>query len=445
MRVAEVVQGGVEDGVGSIGGRQDAPSGTQRRRCPRLPTALGSLRHRNFRLLWTGNLVSQTGDWMDQIALNWLVYELTGSAFYLGVLNFCRLAPVLVFTLVGGVIADRVDRRWLLFTTQAVAMVLAFVLAILVSFGHVQFWMVVVIGVARGVALAFNFPARQSLISDLVPRELLTNAVALNQATMNLTRVIGPTIGGILIATVGVSGAFYLNGLSFVAVLWGLALMRFPPRQVKAKKGVLADLMGGLRYIQGQPDLRLLVVLALVPMILGMPYMTMLTVFASDVLDVGGTGLGLLMACSGGGAVCGALFIASRTSTTGRRMVMFVGLLGFGVALAVFSLSPWFWLSAGSLVAVGFSQQVYNAQNNALIQEDVDPEYRGRVLSTLFLNRGLIPLGTVIAGFGTDLFGAQITMATMAGALLLMAVLVSGRRLTAPSAQRPTTEPSISG
>src|SRR4051794_36688294 len=378
---------------------------------------------------------------MDQIALNWLVYQLTGSAFYLGVLNLCRLAPILVFTLVGGVIADRVDRRWLMFTTQVTAMVLAFVLAILVSTGYVQFWMVVLIGVSRGVALAFNFPARQSLISDLVPRENLANAVALNQATTNLTRVIGRTMGGIWIATVGGGGAFYLNGLSFVAVLGGLAMMRFPPRQVRAKKGMLDDLMGGLRYIQGQPDLRMLVLIALVPMILGMPYMTMLTVFASDVLQVGGDGLGLLIACSGAGAVCGALFIASRRSTTGRRQVMFVGLLGFGVALIVFAASPWMWLSAVSLLAVGFSQQVYNAQNNALIQEDVDPEYRGRVLSTLFLNRGLIPLGTVVAGFGTDMFGARVTLGTMAVALLVMALLVSRRTLTRP---RQTVEAAAS-
>jgi MFS family permease len=288
------------------------------------------------------------------------------------------------------------------------------------------------------VALAFNFPARQSLISDLVPRDLLSNAIALNQATMNLTRIIGPTIGGILIVTVGVAGAFYLNGLSFVAVLGGLALMRFPPRQTRAKKGILADLMGGLRYIQGEPDLRLLVMLALVPMILGMPYMTMLTVFASDVLNVGGDGLGLLVACSGSGAVCGALFIASRKSGTNGRRIMFVGLLGFGAALLVFALSPSIWLSAASLMVVGFSQQVYNAQNNALIQEEVDPEYRGRVLSTLFLNRGLIPLGTVFAGFGTDLVGAPITLAGMAAMLLLLAVMVSGRRLVAAPASSQT-------
>jgi predicted MFS family arabinose efflux permease len=174
-------------------------------------------------------------------------------------------------------------------------------------------------------------------------------------------------------------------------------------------------------------------------MILGMPYMTMLTVFASDVLQVGGSGLGFLVACSGGGAMCGALFIASRSGRSGRRKIMFTGLLGFGVALLVFALSPWFWLSAITLVAVGFSQQIYNTQNNALIQEDVDPEFRGRVLSTLFLNRGLVPLGTVIAGFGTDLAGAPIALSAMAVALLVMSMLVSRRGLA-----RPRTAPSVS-
>ena len=409
------------------------PDGEARRNGSRvrLPVALGPLRHRSYRLLWTGTLISQSGDWMDQIALNWLVYEITGSAFALGLVNLCRLTPILFFTLVGGVIADRVERRKLMFTTQTVAMVLALVLAVLVSTGLVELWMVLLVAVGRGVAMSFNLPARQSLISDLVPRELLSSAIALNQATNNLTRVVGPAIGGILIATIGVAGAFYVNGFSFLAVLGGLALMRFPPREVRQKQGILTELIGGLRYIRGEPDIRTLVVLALVPMILGQPYMTMLTVFASDVLEVGSSGLGMLMACSGAGAVCGALFIASRGAKRGRRRLMRIGLIGFGVTLLVFSLSPWLWLSAGTLLAVGFSQQVYNAQNNALVQEEVDPEYRGRVVSTLFLNRGLVPLGTAIAGFGTDLWGAQITLGTMAALMVLLAVFVTGRRLMA--------------
>ena len=394
-----------------------------------LPTAFESLRHRNYRLLWIGSLISNSGDWMDQVALNWLVYQLTGSAVSLGLLNLCRLLPILAFTLIGGVVADRVERRRLMFTTQTAAMSLAFILAVLVSTGLVQFWMVLVVAVGRGIALSFNQPARQSLISELVPRPSLMNAIALNSATLNLTRVIGPAIGGLLIASVGVAGAFYVNGASFLAVLWGLALMRFPERAPRPRRGMLSDLAGGVRYVAGHPSLRGLVVLALVPMIFGMPYMSMLTVFARDVLEVGASGLGLLTACSGVGAVSGALFVASRSATAGRRRVMLWGLVGFGAALIAFAVSHWLWLSAAMLVGVGFFQQLYMSLNNTLIQEDVDEEYRGRVLSTLFLNRGMVPLGTMLAGFGTDLIGAQLTTGAMATVLMLLAAFAAGRRL----------------
>jgi MFS family permease len=207
--------------------------------------------------LWFGTVISSSGDWMDQIALNWLVYQLSGSAVQLALLNLARLAPIFVFTLVGGVVADRAERRRLLFTTQAVAMVLAFILATLTITGLVQIWMVILIAIGRGIVLSFNQPARQSLISELVPRDDLKNAIALNSATLNLTRVLGPTIGGVLIATVGVAGAFYLNALSFLAVLYGLALMRFPDRVVRKKAtSMLADLTGGLSYLGQRPTLR---------------------------------------------------------------------------------------------------------------------------------------------------------------------------------------------
>jgi MFS family permease len=411
--------------------RSDAPAEPRR---VALPAAFASLRHRNYRLLWIGSLISNSGDWMDQVALNWLVYQLTGSAVSLGLLNLCRLLPILAFTLIGGVVADRVERRRLMFTTQAAAMTLAFILAVLVSTGLVQFWMVLVVAVGRGIALSFNQPARQSLISELVPRESLMNAIALNSATLNLTRVIGPAIGGGLIASVGVAGAFYVNGASFLAVLWGLALMRFPERAARPRRGMLTDLAGGVRYVAGQPSLRGLVVLALLPMIFGMPYMSMLTVFASDVLEVGASGLGLLTACSGVGAVSGALFVASRSATAGRRRLMLWGLVGFGVALIAFAVSHWLWLSAAMLIGVGFFQQLYMSLNNTLIQEDVDEEYRGRVLSTLFLNRGMVPLGTMLAGFGADAFGAQLTTGAMAGVLVLMALWAACTR------RRPAAE-----
>ncbi|MCC7367376.1 MAG: MFS transporter [Chloroflexi bacterium] len=388
----------------------------------RLPDTFASLRHRNYRLLWSGTLISQSGDWMDQIALNWLVYDLTGSALALALLNMCRLVPITLFTLIGGVAADRVERRTLLFITQSVAMVLALALAVVVSTGIVQFWMVLVVAVGRGVMMSFNQPARQSLISDLVPRELLTNAIALNSATMNLTRIIGPMIGGMLIVTVGVAGAFYVNGLSFVAVLIGLMQMRFPPRQPRPRKSMTSDLLGGVQYLRGNSSLRTLVILALVPIMLGNPYMTMLTVFAKDILNIGGPGLGLLTACAALGAVCGAIFVASRGPTQGRRRLMLVGLVLFGTMISSFALSPWLWLSASALFGVGFGQQMFMALNNSIIQEEVDPEFRGRIVSTLFMNRGLIPLGTMIAGVGTDFVGAPITLGVMGALLVVMAV-----------------------
>jgi MFS family permease len=390
-----------------------------------LPATFSSLQHRNYRLLWLGTLVSSSGDWMDQIALNWLVYQLTGSAVYLGLLNLCRLAPILVFTLIGGVVADRVERRRLMFTTQTVAMLLALTLAVLVSTGVVQLWMVLIIAAGRGVMMSFNQPARQSLISELVPADDLMNAVALNSATLNLTRVMGPVIGGVLIVSVGVAGAFYLNAASFLAVLYGLSRMRFGERRGKPRGSVLQDLAGGVRYLRDRPALRTLVVLALVPMVFGMPYMTMLTVFAKDVLAVGGGGLGLLTACSGVGAVIGALFVASLRNSTHRGRLMLAGLVLFGLALFAFAVSPWLWLSLAALIAVGVSQQMYMAINNTLIQVYVDEEYRGRISSTLFLNRGMVPLGTMLAGFGTSLFNAQIAVGAMALVLVLLAVLVA--------------------
>ncbi len=388
-----------------------------------VPPTFTSLRHPNYRLLWFGTLVSSSGDWMDQVALNWLVYQLTDSAVYLGLLNLCRLGPILIFTLVGGVVADRVERRRLMFTTQTVAMILALALAALVSTGSVQIWMVLLIAAGRGVMMSFNQPARQSLISDLVPAGDLMNAIALNSATLNLTRVIGPAIGGGLIATVGVAGAFYFNAASFLAVLYGLSRMRFGERRVRRRTSVLSDLAGGVRYLRGQPPLRTLVLLALLPMIFGMPYQTMLAVFARDVLKVGGGGLGLLTAATGIGAVVGALSVASLRGGARRGRLMLAGLVVFGIALVVFAVSPWLWLSLAALVTVGISQQIYMATNNTLIQVYVDEEYRGRITSTLFLNRGMVPLGAMIAGFGTAAFGVQAAVGAMAVVLVLMAAL----------------------
>jgi hypothetical protein len=223
--------------------------------------------------------------------------------------------------------------------------------------------------------------------------------------------------------------------LSYVAILTGLALMRFPPRPAPPARGMLHDLQAGMIYLTGHQRLRALVLLALVPLCLGTPYMTLLTVFASDVLYVGGSGLGLLTACAGVGAVAGAISLAARDHRGGRTRLMLGGLVCYGLALLVFSLSHWFWVSAVLLLGVGASQQFYMTLNKMIIQEEVDEQYRGRVLSILFLDRSIVPLGTMLAGLGTAVVGVQATLAVMAVLMMVLALaaprLLPARQATA--------------
>jgi MFS family permease len=384
------------------------------------------MRHRNYQLLWVGTVISSSGDWMDAIAVNWLVYQMTDSAVYLGLVNLCRMGPILLFTPIAGVAADRVERRRLMLVTQSAFMSMAVVLAWLVLTHRENIWLVLLISAGRGITGSFNQPIRQSIISDLVPREDLRSGVALSSATFNLTRVIGPAIGGILISTVGVGAAFGLNAASYVGVLWTLVLMQFPPRTRKSSgESFFGELVSGFRYLRSQPALFTLVLLALVPTLFGNSYLTMLTVFAQDVLQAGGSGLGFLTAAAAIGAMLGALLVAS----VGRRLqggsFLLILLVLYGTALTLFAVSPWFGVSLCILVFVGASQQAYDTMNSTLLQEHVDEEYRGRTMSMLILNRGLVPMGAVVAGFGIELFGPQVTMAAMSAVLILLALIVA--------------------
>jgi MFS family permease len=392
-------------------------------------TTLGtfrSLRHRNYRLLWLGTVVSNSGDWMERIALNWLVWDLTHSAFSLALFNAVRLAPILLFTLVGGVVADRMERRRLMMTSQAAAMVLAFILFALVAADLITFWLVILLGAGRGVMLSFNNPARQSLISELVPGEDLMNAIALNSTTLNMTRIIGASVAGLLIGLIGVTGVFFINAVSFIAVLWALAVMQIPRRPARLQQtGVLQDMAGGMRYLWQERALLTLVMLALVPMVFGMPYQALLAIFADDVLNVGAAGYGILGALPGVGAVLGGLTVASLSGFRHRALLMFGGLLGFGAALVAFSASEWVAVSGLALLAVGWCQTAYLSTNNTLIQSHVADEFRGRVMSTLFLNRGMVPLGTMLAGLGSSLWGPQVTVGAMAAVIVVLAPLAA--------------------
>ena len=272
--------------------------------------------------------------------------------------------------------------------------------------------------------MSLNLPVRQTIISDLVPRDDLANAIALNSMTVNLTRIIGPSIGGLLIALIGVAGCFYINALSFLAVIWTLYRMDIPPKEYKsADASIRQGLIEGFKYIQSQPTISLLIAIAVVPMFFGQPYMTMLTVFARDVLAIGPTGLGILTSASAIGAVVGALTLASLRSSAPRGAIMLLAMITFGLLLIVFSYSSWAPLSVVLLIGVGAMNISYNASNNTLLQMNVPDEFRGRVLSTLFLNRGMVPLGTTVVGMLATLVGIQLALASMAAVIVLLAVL----------------------
>lgn len=380
-----------------------------------------SLRHRNYRYYWIGTLVSNIGDWMDNVAFNWLMWELTGSGAYLGLLALFRAAPILVFTLFGGALADRMERRRLLQVTQFAAMMLALILAALVLTDLVKVWHVFVIAAGRGIVMSINMPTRQALLSDIVDRKDLTNAIALNSATMNLTRILGGSIGGILITIIGTGGVFLVNGLSTIILILTLAWMIIPPLAGDGRRRSLLRSIGdGLAYIKASDILRSLIILALAPMVLGMPYMTLLPIFADDVLGIGNEGYGVLVAFTGVGAMTGALAIAA-TSNMGRRgRNMLLLMMLFGGMLMAFSQTTNTTFAFILLLGVGAGQTTYMALNNTLLQTHASDEMRGRVMSVFFLNRGMVPLGTVAAGFATEFIGVQWTVTIMAGTLLAL-------------------------
>jgi MFS family permease len=391
----------------------------------RLFITFAALRHRNYRLLWIGTLISQTGDWMDQIALNWLVLQITGSPAYLGLVNLFRGTPILLFALLGGVAADRLDRRVLMMATQSAAMVLAFVLAGLALFDFADVWLLIVVATCRGIVISFNLPARHTLVSELVPREDLANAVALTSLTLNLTKVIGPLIAGLVIGAIGVSACFLINGVSFMAVLATLWAMDLPKKaRRKQAESLGQSLLGGFAYINRHSAIRLLVLVALIPMFFAQPYMTMLTVFADSVYNIGPEGLGVLVSCAAAGSVCGALLLATFSNAARCGAVMLGFLLVYGSALVAFSLNTWFALAPVLLMVAGAMQIAYNASNNAILQLSVPDEVRGRVLSTLFLNRGLVSMGTAFVGFLAALVGPQAAMASTTAVVVATAVLL---------------------
>jgi len=393
---------------------------------PRRSGTFAALRHRNYRLMWLGNFISNSGDWIDQVALNWLVISTTDSPIYLGLVNLARGLPLILFALIGGVFADRVDRRRMMIVTQSVAMVLASILAILVYTDNAPIWAILLLATGRGVLIAFNTPVRHSLISELVPKQDLASAIALNSITMNMAQIVGPLLSAAILAAFGTAACFLVNALTFTAVLAMLFFIDLPPKPVRdaRRESFFASLVGGVRYVRSSNTMLLLVLVALVPTFFAQPYVQLLALFAHSVFNAGPAGLGIMVAVASCGAIAGGLFSAwvQRDARKGSVMLVFMGC--FGVGLVAFSQAPTFYTALPILFLCGAMHIAYNSSNNTILQMTVDDAYRGRVLSTLFMTRGLVSLGVATTATIAAVIGARFAVSMMAGVVVIFAIVL---------------------
>lgn len=388
-----------------------------------------SLRHRNFRYLWSSTLLMGAGQWIQQVTLGWLVYDLTSSSILLGLLNGLRALPFLVAGPVGGVAADRMDRRKLLLRTQWLLLAAVLVMGVVVSSGWVEVWHIFAFTLITGVAWSFNDPVRLSLVPNVVPREDLMNAVALNSTAFNLTKIVGPAMSGFLIALFGAGGNFFVQAAAYTGVLFAIFSLEVPHLESEARKGsALADFKEGLNYVWRTPLVLALMVAALVPRVFAIPYQTLMPVFQKDVLGVGPGGLGLLMAAPGVGAVLALLVLASVSGRVERKgLLLLASLAGMGGLLVLFAWIESFPLALVVLVGVGSCQVVYMATTHTLLQITIPDELRGRVMSIYLLDRGLMPIGAMLAGFLAHVVGAPGAVETMGLIVLALAGIVAWR------------------
>jgi MFS family permease len=396
-----------------------------------VPHFTRAFRHRNYQLFFAGQLVSLTGTWMQSVAESWLVFRLTGSAALLGVTSFATGARVFLFATSGGIAADRADRRRILIVTQSLSMLLPLTLAALTLSGHVRVWHVFVLATCLGVVNAFDIPARQSFVVEMVGREDLTNAIALNSSMVNGARVVGPAIAGLLVAAVGEGWCFLLNGISYSAVIAGLAMMKVPRRPRHLRRSAWRDTVEGFQFSTRTSPVRALLMLLGLISFAGMPYSVLMPVFAETILGAGPKGLGLLMGASGLGALGGALALLSRRGVRGLGRWVAVSAAAFGVALIAFSYSRMFWLSALLLIPVGAAMMVEMAASNTLLQAMVPDALRGRVMalySMMFM--GMAPFGALFAGWIAERYGAPATVA-IGGVVCLASAGVFSLRLPA--------------
>jgi MFS family permease len=411
-----------------------------------------ALRHRNYRLFFCGQTVSLIGTWMTRIATSWLVYRLTRSALLLGLVGFAGQIPSFLLAPLAGVLVDRWNRHRLLVATQVLAMIQSAALAGLALAGVINIWHVLALSLFQGLINAFDMPARQAFVVEMVEkREDLANAIALNSSMVNAARLLGPSIGGVVIAAVGEGWCFFGDAVSYLAVIASLLLMRIAPRPRRAsqEKKVLPELREGWDYVAGSPPLRsILLLLALVSLV-GMPYTVLMPVFASTILHGGPHTLGFLMGATGVGALLGAVFLANRRTVLGLGKVIPIAASLFGAGLIGFSLSRQLWLSLVLLLVTGLGFMVHMAASNTLLQTLVDDDKRGRVMSFYTMAfMGTAPFGSLLAGSLADRIGTPHTLffgglGCIAGALWFTSLLPRLRERVRPIYVRRGILPEI--
>jgi MFS family permease len=378
-----------------------------------LRRTLRSFRHRNFRLFFAGQFVSMTGTWMQGTAQMWLVYRLTHSPVLLGLVGFAGQIPAVVFGLVGGWAADRFNRRTLVVITQALAMAQALLLAVLTFSGKVQVAHVMVLACFLGIVNAFDMPARQSFVVKMVGPEDLSNAIALNSTQVNLSRMLGPALAGVLVGFAGEGVCFMANAVSYLAVIAGLLLMRMPPEEARVPPslGWKGQVREGIGYVSGHKEIRRLLLLLAATSLAGVPFVVLLPLFADGIFQRGAPGLGLLTAAIGVGALLGAVFLAGRRSAEGVGVVAGAGSLLFGAALFAFSFSRSFPLSLFLAAFAGCGMMTAFASANTRMQSLTTEAMRGRVMSFFSMTfMGLSPVGSLLAGFMARHAGAPATV-----------------------------------
>ena len=407
----------------------------------RLAFMVRALRYRNYRLFFGGQIVSLAGNWMTSIATSWLVYRLTGSAWMLGVVTFAGQVPSFLMGPFSGMIVDRVNKHRALVATQTLAMLQSFSLAAMALSGHASIAGLIALNVVDGIITAFDMPLRQSFVIQMIERkEDLSNAIALNSSMVNAARLVGPTIGGFVIAWSSEGWCFFLDGASFLAVIAALLMMRVAdvPPKPRHKDGALAEVREGWNYVSGfAPMRRIIGLLALVSLV-GAPYSTLVPMFAGGVLHGGPHTLGLLMTAAGAGALLGAVWLAARRSVLGLGAVIPAAAATFGCGLIGFALSRVLWLSCLCLLVGGAGLMVQIASSNTIVQTVVDDDKRGRVMSFFMMAfLGAAPFGALLSGSVAQRYGAPSALAAGGIGCILGAAYFAARLEDLRAAIRP--------